>query len=308
MFRDPYVWKADGQWFMGVGAAGPGQTASIRHYRSSDGIRWQYAGELASLPRTVIDGDDTGEGWECPQILPVGDRAVALVAAWSHADGPQSVLAFPLDGPHRPARVDHGHNFYAPSVMRDGPTGTVLFGWITEGRDPAAWQQAGWAGAISLPRETWLDGDRLATAPHPKLDALRTSAPRAADGAVITAQAEIAVPTASGRLRLRYGPEEHLDIVLDADAGTVEIDRTQASCDPRAHTGPAAVADAFDATSDRPGIRVFIDGSIIEVFTSSGRSLTTRVYPTNPPPWYVEAPEGTRVWDLARTVGARGSR
>ena len=46
-------------------------------------------------------------------------------------------------------------------------------------------------------------------------------------------------------------------------------------------------------------MRVFVDGSIVEVFTSAGRSVTTRVYPTHAPPWTLEAPEGVMVWELA---------
>jgi beta-fructofuranosidase len=307
MFRDPFVWKDGAHWRMAVGTAGPGGTAAIRHYRSSDGEHWDYSGDLARLARSRVGGEDTGEGWECPQILPVDGREVALVAAWTHTGGPMNVLAFPLDGPVAPQRVDHGDNFYAPSVMRGGPGGAVLFGWITEGRDRAAWQEAGWAGAISLPRTAWLDGERLATAPHPNVTALRASAPRVADGAVIIGQAEISAPAVSGSIRLRYGAHEHLDIALDPEAGTVELDRTSASQDPRAQRGRSMVTDAFDAGSGLPGIRVFIDGSIIEVFTSAGRSLTSRAYPAAPPPWAVEAPAGAQLWDLAPAVRPAGA-
>jgi hypothetical protein len=61
----------------------------------------------------------------------------------------------------------------------------------------------------------------------------------------------------------------------------------------------SGVDDAFDEASDRPAASVFVDGSIIEVLTSAGRVLTTRVYPVSPPPWRVEAPEGCEAWTLA---------
>ena len=212
------------------------------------------------------------------------------------------MLAFPVGGTPEPHRVDHGHNFYAASVMREGSRGPLLFGWVTEGREEQWWRAAGWAGAISLPRRAWTDGDRLATEPHPDLDSLRVGAARPADGAVITAQAEIDVPATTGTLRLRFGADEHFDVRLDEVAGTVEIDRDAASADPRAHGGREFAADAFDPTSTRPGVRVFVDGSVIEVFTSAGRSLTTRVYPVSAPPWRVEAPSGSQVWDLQGSI------
>ncbi len=301
MYRDPFVWQDGDGWRMAVGAAGAEQ-ASIRHYRSADGVRWTYEGPLATLPRTILREEDTGEGWECPQILPVDGTEVALVSAWSHAEGPRNVLAFPLGGTPEPHRVDHGPNFYAASVMREGSSGPLVFGWVTEGRERSWWQDAGWAGAISLPRRTWLVGDRLASEPIPAVAALRVGDPRPADGAVIGGQAEIAVPATTGTLRLRFGDDEHLDIRLDPAAGTVEIDRDAASADDRAHRGRAVATGAFDPRSERPGVRVFVDGSVVEVFTSAGRSFTTRVYPLAAPPWRVEAPEGSRVWDLESAI------
>lgn len=301
MYRDPFVWREGDGWRMAVGAAAA-EEASIRHYRSADGVRWTHEGTLAALSRTTLRGEDTGEGWECPQVLAVDGSEVAIVSAWSHADGPWNVLAFPLGGTPEPHRVDHGHNFYAASVMREGSRGPLVFGWVTEGRDRGWWQEAGWAGAISLPRRTWLAGDVLASEPHPALDALRLGDPRPADGAVITGQAEIAVPATTGTLRLVFGDDEHLDIQLDEVAGTVAIDRDAASSDGRAHRGTAVAPDAFEPGSGRPGVRVFVDGSVVEVFTSAGRSLTTRVYPLAAPPWRVEAPAGAQVWDLASTI------
>jgi len=307
MFRDPFVWKDVKGWGMAVGVAGPRETAAIRGYRSNDGIQWKHDGDLASLRRTVLEGEDTGEGWECPQIMNVDGRPVAIVSSWSHLSGPAKVLAFALDRTPEPRSVDDGQNFYAASVMGDSSRGPVIFGWITEGRDDAWWKEAGWAGAIALPRRAWLDGHRFASEPHPVLGSLRAGDGRPADGAIINAQAEIAVFETDGRVRLCFGKEEHVDISLDSHAGTVTIDRNSASSDPRAHAGLATAADAFDSTADRPSIRVFIDGSVIEVFTSSGRTLTSRVYPTATPPWRVEAPQGSQLWDLRKTISSSSS-
>ncbi len=74
------------------------------------------------------------------------------------------------------------------------------------------------------------------------------------------------------------------------------------AADERAHRGRALATEAFDPGSERPGVRVFVDGSVIEVFTSAGRSFTTRVYPLAAPPWRVEAPDGAQVWDLQNTI------
>ena len=309
MFRDPFVWQDAGGWSMGVGAAAAEQTASIRHYRSLDGIGWEHVGDLVAMRRDTVDGIDTGEGWECPQILTLDGVEVAIVASWSHADGPADVLAIPLTGTGLPQKVDDGQHYYAASVMRTSSWGPVLFGWITEGRAVEWAEQAGWSGAISLPRRAWLRDGRFGSEPHPALESLRVGASRPGQNARIGAQAEVVIPVATtGRVRLRFSPTEHLDIDLDTEANTITIDRSNASVDARADRDPATAGSAFDPTADRPAVRVLLDGSIVEVFTSAGRALTTRIYPTQAPPWTVEAPAHALVWELESTSGMTSAR
>lgn len=307
MLRDPFVWTDADGWHMAVGSDAADGLAAIRHYRSHDGLDWAYDGHLTELQRGVVGGADTGEGWECPQIIRVDGREIAVVCSWSFADGPGPVLAFPIDAAPAPHAVDDGHDFYAPSVIRESSYGPLLFGWIREGRDEAWWKHEGWAGAISLPRRVWLSPDdagdaRLCSEPHPALAGLRAGGLRPADGSTLSPQSEIAVPAGTGRLRLRFGAEEWVDIDLESAQGTVTIDTDHASTSSRARGGRAVARDAFDASSGRPAVRVFLDGSVIEVFTSAGRSLTTRAYPLSGTAWTLEAAVDAVVWTLATTV------
>ncbi|TCL80489.1 beta-fructofuranosidase [Curtobacterium sp. PhB142] len=303
MFRDPFVWQTDDGWSMAVGAAARNHTASVRHYRSVDGISWSHAGDLVSMARDTVNGIDTGEGWECPQILTVDGIDIAIVASWSHAAGPGEVVAIPLAVSPSPFKVDEGQHFYAASVMRTSSWGPVLFGWVTEGRTEQWTEQAGWSGAISLPRRAWITNGRLGTEPHPAIDALRVGSSQAANGARIGAQAEIVLPVAiTGCIRLRFSDAEYLDITVDVDADTLTVDRAHASTDYRADPSPAVIRAPFDRTADRPAVRVLLDGSVLELFTSAGRSVTTRVYPTQAPPWSVEAPNQALAWHLKPSV------
>lgn len=289
MFRDPFVWKEKGTWWMAVGAGYVDRGASIALYQSADLENWTAAGPLAELPRSRIGGHDTGSAWECPQVLTIDGRRIAVVASWSPEGGPGEVLSFNADAPPAPQRVDHGTNFYAASAVRESRFGPLLFGWLTEGRDRPGWND-GWAGVISLPRVVWLGADSsLRSAPVPTIDTLRTDSPGA--------QCEIVVPEGSGRVVVHFGDEEYLTFELEAD--TFTIDRSHASLSPHAHGGRMEVTDAFDPASGRPAVRIFLDGSVVEAFTSSGRVLSTRVYPTTPPPWRIEAPANSQHWGLA---------
>lgn len=296
MFRDPFVWREDGSWWMAVGAGYAGRGASIASYRSNDLENWTDAGPLAALPRGVVGGEDTGAAWECPQVLTIDGRRIAVVSSWSPEGGPGEVLSFGVDGPPAPQRVDHGTNFYAASALRDSRFGPLLFGWLTEGRDRPGWNDD-WAGVISLPRIVWLGADSsLRSAPVPTVDTLRTGPGVPADGCTTGPQCEIAVPEGPGRVVIHFSDQERVVIELDTD--TLTVDRSQASLGPHSHRDSMQVSDAFDPASDRPAARIFLDGSVLEVFTSAGRVLSTRVYPTAPPVWRVEAPSTARFWTL----------
>ncbi|MBG6095737.1 glycoside hydrolase family 32 protein [Nocardioides luteus] len=301
MFRDPFAWQADDGLHLVVGAAGPDQTASIRHYRRTE-AGWSYIGDLASLTRQDVDGNDSGEGWECPQIYNLDGRALAVVSSWSHADGPANVLAFFADQPERAVRVDDGPSFYAASAMRTSPYGPLMFGWITEGRSPDWWHEDGWAGTISLPRTVALGPDGgLRFAPVRTIDGLRSGSGSAAvdgGGVEIGAQAEISVPHVDGTVLLEFGEAESVEITVDTGAGTLVLDGRHASRDDRAEPWRIVVDDAYDTSAGAPALRLFLDGSVIEAFTSAGRVATARVYPTQPPPWRLKAPAGALTWRL----------
>jgi beta-fructofuranosidase len=228
-------------------------------------------------------------------VLTLDGRRIAVVSAWSPEGGPDQVLSFDVDVPLEPRRVDHGTNFYAASALRDSRFGPLLFGWLTEGRDRSGWTD--WAGVISLPRVVRLGPESsLRSAPVPTVDSLRAGPGVPADGVSTGPQCEIAVPEGSGRVVIHFGEQERLEIELDAD--TLTIDRSHASLDEHAHGGRMQVTGAFDPSSGLPAARVFLDGSVAEVFTSAGRVLSTRIYPTTPPPWRVEAPENAQHWQL----------
>lgn len=303
MFRDPHVWSTADGWWMVVGAGYGDRGAGLPLYRSSDLTTWSAAGELAALPRTEMAGEDTGAAWECPQILTLEDRCLALVSSWSPREGPGEVLSFDVECAGQscpmPIRVDHGDNFYAAAVQRDGRFGQLVYGWLTEGRDRAGWTD-GRAGAISLPRTVWLGPDgSVRSAPVPTVDTLRCGSGSAADGARIGAQAEIEVPVACGRVLVWFDDEHRLEIDLDGTAGSLTVDRRRASPDPYAHRSVMTATEAFDPASGRPAARIILDGSVVEVFSSAGRVISTRVYPGQATGWHVEAPAAARYWRLA---------
>lgn len=312
--RDPFVWRERDGWRMVLGEGDAAERASARSYHSPDLLSWTDEGPLAVLPRTVLDGVDTGAMWECPQVVDVDGTRVLLVGSWSEREGIMRVLAIL---PDRQADrleglgaypIDEGPNFYAPSVLRRRPEASLLWGWVTEARDESWWREAGWAGALSLPREMSVDErGRLLSRPAREVDVLRERGVRGelSPGAfaAIGAQGELRIESgAGGPAAVRFGTsDEFVEIRVDPQGDRVTIDLTAASRDPRAHGGVVVMDQVcVDGSVE---LRVFLDGSVLEVFTSTGRAATCRLYPLAPPPWGLrsEGPVSLTYWDLSNT-------
>lgn len=300
-FRDPFVWRQEDRWCMVVGAGVANDVAQARLYESADLERWSYVGPFARAQRrgqgTAMD---TGMMWECPQYAGFGERGALFIGTWAFSGGgTNQVLSLVgrdtgdelADPVFR--TVDQGANFYAPSVMPGEDGRNLLWGWVTEGRTREWTLEDDWSGCLSLPREIRLDGDRVASYPVAELTALRTGA--IADLDAIPPQCEIEVRlTGRARLQLRTESGEHLDLDFDP-AGSLTLDRSAASRNLRANKG----ADRIDVGGP-VSLRWFIDGSISEIFTSTGHVLTQRFYPLGRPPWQLSVQGSAEVtaWAL----------
>ncbi|WP_144925493.1 GH32 C-terminal domain-containing protein [Halorubrum salsamenti] len=300
-FRDHNVWREGGRWhhLIGTGLADGGGAALL--YTSETLTDWTYEGTL------LAGGPDAGAVWECPELIDLGDRRLLHVSDYENVvyflgtveDGELAVESEGL--------LDHG-DFYAPQSLTDANAGdggdddaddaarSLTWGWLPEARDVDAQWDAGWSGALSLPRviETAPDGD-LRQRPADEVTELRTE--RLADaaaidlapddrrrldvsGAAIEIEAEIALDDAEAvELSVFETPDraEHTPIRYARD-GTLSVDRAPSSRDPRAFADAQSMAVP---PYDEPlSLRVFLDRSAIEIYANGRRCLTSRVYPT----------------------------
>ncbi|WP_128903919.1 glycoside hydrolase family 32 protein [Halorubrum amylolyticum] len=304
-FRDHNVWREDGRWhhLVGTGLADGGGGAALL-YTAETLTEWTYEGPL------LAGGPDAGAVWECPELLDLGDRRLLHVSDYENVvyflgsveDGEFAVESEGL--------LDHG-DFYAPQSLADAgggddgsddaghpdrPDRSLTWGWLPEARDVDAQWDAGWSGALSLPRviETGPDGD-LHQRPADEVTDLRTG--RLADdetvalapddrrrldvsGAAIEIEAEIALDDAEAvELSVFETPDraEHTPIRYARD-GTLSVDRAPSSRDARAFADAQSMAVT---PYDEPlSLRVFLDRSVIEIYANGRHCLTSRVYPT----------------------------
>ncbi|WP_435333956.1 GH32 C-terminal domain-containing protein [Haloarchaeobius sp. TZWWS8] len=289
-FRDHCVWRDedDDCWYhlVGSGVRDVGGTALL--YRGTALDDWEYVGPL-------LTGED-GHGivWECPELLDFGDRQLLHVSNYDTVryfvgDATLSTPEFTVE---REGVLDHG-DFYAPQSLSTSDGRELTFGWLPEARGMDAQWAAGWSGLLSLPRELSLDDDgRLEQRPAEELAALRgeqvesrrlglpTDAHRRLDCDSGAIELELTVdvspggrfelgvcesPALSERTAIRYAGEE------------LVVDRTESSRDPAATTDEQRLPIPESGPLD---LRVFVDGSVVELFANERHCLTSRVYPT----------------------------
>jgi beta-fructofuranosidase len=282
-YRDHCVWREGDQWYqlIGSGIRGVGGTALL--YRSPDLINWEYL-----HPLCIGNKDETGTMWECPDFFPLGDKHVLTISSIPHGlvyyfIGSYQNFTFT---PEQQGVLDASMHFYAPQSFRDEQGRRILFGWLREGRNDAAWQAAGWAGVMSLPRVLSLRDGKLAMEPAAELTSLRQRhheiAPQLIEGPQLISE-QFSSNALEMLLEIEYNghcgvriedksyPDERLQIDLQATGVSVEQtagdhqSTEQCALEPGRHT-----------------LHIFIDGSALEIFIDNRQCTTERFYHSAP--------------------------
>ena len=295
-FRDPFAWEEDGMTYVVVGSGEPKKRGFAIVYRSADLKTWERVGELCSR-------DDAAEDmWECPNFIRFPDGRAVLLVSLMQAQG-----VFALEGKYENHRLeggalrpfDLGDSFYAPNTVTLPDGRAILFGWMREtmpGREAAGWQ-----GMLTLPREVLEYGDgsvgvrpaaEVAALRREKLLEMRNFTLRSGDNplkGLHSRACEIVVEFEAGsqgelRLELCKSPrgEEKAEVLYDGTADALYADTSR--CGGRGSVG------GYVQGSGRTRLRVFLDGSALEVYLNDRETLTTRLYPTR------EDADGLRIY------------
>ncbi|MFC7020304.1 MULTISPECIES: glycoside hydrolase family 32 protein [Haloarcula] len=288
-FRDHCVWRADGVWNQLIGAGMQDGGGAVLLYQSEDLRDWEYQGP-------ILTGDEHLDGtvWECPELLDFGAKQLLHVSNYEdvvyfvgeYEDGEFEV--------ERRDRLDHG-DYYAPQSMWTDDGRTLTWGWLPEARDVSAQWDAGWSGAMSVPRELSLaDDGGLCQRPAPELTELRGEnvhhdAVRLDAGERVDFDAESRSFELRATVRLEDAEAVELAVLETPDReeytpirytrdSHIAVDRASASHDSQATSDTKTMrVTPYDAPLS---LRVFVDGSVVEVFANERHCLTTRVYPT----------------------------
>jgi beta-fructofuranosidase len=268
-WRDPFVFKEGGQWYMVTGGHKAGGKGCILLYGSDDLARWKLLG----IP---FEGEEAN--WECPNFFKLGGRWVLIYSP----HGP--VRYYTGDFDLRTYKFKPGYHgvmdrdqFYAPNCIEDASGRRLLWGWVRGFKGGR-----GWNGCLTLPRVlTVLPDGRLAQAPAPELAKLRGQEWR-----------QEAVELKDGGRVLEGIDGDTLEIAADIEPGDAKVIglRVRRSAD-----GRRAVDIRFDGkVLDVAGarfpftlaqgekalkLRVFLDRSVLEVYANGREAVTRVIYP-----------------------------
>ncbi len=316
--RDPFLWKEGNTWHMIIGAAlesGGGLMYYVLE-AGKQGARWQPRQKFVDPGYHVLDMGS--EIWEMPVferlsdevsilvVNPIGGkvskygevstRAVYWTGTWSgRTFKPFSRTPQPLD-------LLPGH--LAPTVGRAADGSLRAIGIIDERRTPLAQKQAGWAHTFSLPRRWTLMKDKrtLGQAPAPELAALRAAA--VVDQSAVAMGREPQLLQAGHRAyellvelddRHQASGPVHLDLLASPDGreftrlsfdpakGAVLVDKSKSTLSADGE-GPQLLRGSYSAEAfgAMQWLRVFVDGSTVEVFINDAAAYSVRSYPSLP--------------------------
>jgi beta-fructofuranosidase len=277
-FRDHSAWRDGTAWYQVVGGGLQDRGGALFLYRSADLRTWQYSGVFAAAADHGLDGVI----WECPDVFVIGDTTVVVVSVWDGTPPYAMWMTGQVTGhrfvPKASGRCDGGHRYYAPQSLTLADGRRLAFGWLRECLGELAGPDKARVGAMSLPRELYLDSTgTLQSQPARELDRARRETlltrlvhGRATAGVTLSARAahatEISLTpvgrdVAAAGLRLT-GPAS-ADVQVRVTADGIEI--TEGG---RRLTEPAAPRRASTAAGAPVGqVRAWYDGGILEVFS-----------------------------------------
>lgn len=178
-FRDHCVWREGEMWYQAIGSGIRDVGGAVLLYSSADLKAWEYVGPILVGDKHQTEPLLTGTMWECPDLFRLDDKHVLSISVEHESQplytayfvGKYANYRFEPEGIYR---LDYGTSFYAPQSFLDERGRRILIGWLREERDGDAQREAGWSGAMSIPRVLEMREDgKLGMKPLPELESLR---------------------------------------------------------------------------------------------------------------------------------------
>lgn len=288
-FRDPSPWRGKNAWYTVVGSGIANRGGQVLLYRSADLRQWQYLNPLVTEWEPGVPGEG-GDMWECPDLFPLEGRHVLICSSngkvrWRVGSLDEGAMRF---HPEKVGVVDEGA-YYAAKSQRDAAGRRILWGWVEETRPQAAYEAAGWAGMMSLPRVLTLDAaGGLRVAPAPGVAELRRGersigpGPKAADEL-----ARLKISAATGEIQgtvMMARQPWSLRMLGLLPGGAMDAPIATISYDPARQSGIVVNGSFLEVpglakkSCSTLDVDFYVDGSVAELFFGNAAAYTARFY------------------------------
>jgi beta-fructofuranosidase len=303
--HDPYVWKEGETWYMVVGFGIIERnikkgTAIL--YKSHDLISWEY---LHPFFTGNPEQDDSGDFWEMPVVWKLNGKYVFLVNKVPSAAGPAVALYWIgnfvnekfVPDHIKPHKLEVVNRMLSPSVNFDENGLTTAIAIIPDETSAEAQYRQGWTHVYSIPRTWKLVNGRIAQAPHPALNSLRTNK-RIIEKRLLNEGSALeisknnhqlefilkAITPATGKFgfNILKNPtgKEGTQIIFDTQNDEIIVDQSGSTV--RSHIPRTIRKGSYNFVNGHElRVHFFIDGSVVEVFINDTEAFTTRIFPND---------------------------
>ncbi len=288
---DPFGWYSSGNYYAIFG----GESPAVAKASKLNG-KWHYVGDLFAHQ---INGISSEEDLSCPDLFRLGGKDVLLCI--SHRIGCRYYVGewkneqFHPENHAQMSWIDN--TFFAPESLEDESGRRIMWAWLLDYRDLGARLDQSWSGTLSLPRVLNLGKDGLLEIDvAQEIESLRYRHFRKTDITIQSGQ-KIYIEDIYGRslelnIRLAVSNSSRVGIAVcvckelgeetrvtyDAQNNSLEVD-TQKS-------GPKGTPKDIESAplnlehDEALELRIFIDGSVIEVFANKKQAIARRIYPS----------------------------
>jgi fructan beta-fructosidase len=253
-FRDPKVQWINDQWLMTIARPDLHQ---ISFFTSHNLKEWKHLSDFGPAA-------EVGGCWECPDLFQLGDKWVLIVSlnpgGYQVGSGTQYFLGqwngkeFIADDV-KTRWLDYGRDNYAGITFNNAPQDRRIFlGWMSNWEYAHTFPTQPWRGAMTLPRELSLHGDRIIQTPinHPN------------------GFPEVSFTTSEGTIRICENNERYVEIGVRNQKLYVDTSRAWGDLD-------APTLQEIAIEKGEIDIRVIVDRGSVEVFAVGGAIVLTNL-------------------------------
>ena len=298
--RDPKVFKKNDSYYMILGAQRVNETGAFIVYQSSNGLDWNFLGELTlkNLNQSL------GYMWECPDYMEIDGKDLLIFSPQgiepqtekyknlfnvTYAIGMLDLetLTFEVESFDE---FESGFDFYATQMFKGKDGQTLLFAWAGLGEFEYPTDEFGWAHCLTFPREITIKENKVLQMPAKELSLLRLDRESKNDrcqGVVLienktnTYELNVTLETNDTHLfgiHLAVSENEHLNLEFNKLSQTVTLDRSKLKHQFVEEFGVYRQSQL--TIGDKVEVKVLMDNSIAEIFINQGEVVfTTRLFP-----------------------------